>query len=265
VLGAALLAVLLAQAAAPPAPGRSASVGSPARLAEIVLPGPELVVRPASFATPISLRIVAVHPHGSDRRYELEWYGLEPGTFDLADFLARQDGSSTADLPELLVEVRSVLPPGQVQPAALAPIELPAVGGYKKTLVAGAVVWLLGLGAFLALSRRRSVAAHAAQRPATLAERLCPLVERAIAGTLPGEDLARLELFLIAHWRERLHLQAEDPARALATLRAHPEAGPLFLGLESWLHRPERAGAPDVAALLAPYRDLPSDTLELEG
>ena len=50
---------------------------------------------------PVVLRIVDVYPHGTAFRYDLEYYGLEPGTFDLRDYLRRKDGSSTADLPPI--------------------------------------------------------------------------------------------------------------------------------------------------------------------
>jgi len=256
------VAVLLALAQAGEG-GRAASVGAPARLEAVVLPGSELEVAPADAATPLVLRIAASYPHGTAFRYDLEWYGLEPGSYDLADFLRRRDGTAADDLPAVPVEVRSVLPPGQVEPAPLAPVDLPRVGGYKLLLVLGGVAWLLGLVALLAAGRRRRRAAaeRASAPPATLADRLRPLVERAMQGALPEEERARLELALIALWRRRLGLEQADAAGALAALRKHAEAGPLLLGLEQWLHRPRPAEPVDVAALLAPYQRLPADAL----
>ena len=61
-----------------------------------VLPGSELEVKPIGERTPIVLRIVRVFPHGTAFRYDLEYYGLEPGSFDLKDYLQRKDRSSTA-------------------------------------------------------------------------------------------------------------------------------------------------------------------------
>jgi hypothetical protein len=250
-------------AALPQEEGRAATVGAPARLFELVLPGSELEVVPAAPATPVVVRLAGVYPHGTAFRYDLEWYGLEPGTFDLTDFLRRRDGTSADDLPPLPVEVRSLLPAGQVEPAPLPPVDLPRAGGYATFLAVSGAVWLAGLAALLVAGRRRrrADAARAAPPPLTLADRLRPLVERAAQGTLSPEERGRLELALIALWRRRLGLEGSDAAGALAALRTHAEAGPLLAGLEAWLHRPRPPEAVDLAALLAPYRDLPADAL----
>jgi hypothetical protein len=242
---------------------RAATVGAPARLAEVVLPGSELEVAPATPATPVVVRLAGVYPHGTDFRYDLEWYGLEPGTFDLTDFLRRRDGSPADGLPPLAVEVRSVLPAGQVEPAPLPPVDLPRAGGYATFLAVSGAAWLAGLAALLVAGRRRrrAAAARAAPPPTTLADRLRPLVERAAQGTLAPEERGRLELALIALWRRRLGLEGSDAAGALAALRSHPEAGPLLGSLEAWLHRPQPPERVDLAALLAPYRNLPADAL----
>ena len=89
---------------------RETSVGMVARIDQIVLPGTELEARPLDDrAKPVVLRIVSVYPHGTDFRYDLAYYVLDPGTFDLKDYLRRRDSSSTADLPPLLVTARPLL------------------------------------------------------------------------------------------------------------------------------------------------------------
>src|SRR5687768_1974296 len=94
---------------------RHSTVGMPARIDQLVLPGSELEVKPLDDRKlPVVLRIAAVFPHGSAYRYDLVYYGLDPGTFDLKDYLRRKDGSSTVDLPTLKVEIQTLLPPGQV-------------------------------------------------------------------------------------------------------------------------------------------------------
>ena len=99
-----------------PNPLGSATVGMPVSVHDLVLPGGELEVVPPSDATPVIVRLDAVRPHGAHFRYDFSWYGLEPGHYELADFLRRKDGSPAADLPQLTLEVRSLLAPGQVQP-----------------------------------------------------------------------------------------------------------------------------------------------------
>src|SRR5919199_1044228 len=96
---------------------RRATVGMPARIDQVVMPGPELVARPLDDPrAPVVLRVVNTYPHGTAFRYDLVYYGLEPGTFDLRGYRRRKDGSSTAGLPPLKVTIEPLLPPGQVVP-----------------------------------------------------------------------------------------------------------------------------------------------------
>src|SRR4051794_25995117 len=90
---------------------RQTTVGMPARIDQVVLPGPELEARPLDDPRgPVVLRVVDTYPHGTAFRYDLVYYALEPGTFDLKDYLRRKDGSSTAGLPSLKVTVDPLLP-----------------------------------------------------------------------------------------------------------------------------------------------------------
>jgi len=249
-----------------PAVRAETTVGMTGRLEEVVLPGPELEPKPYDDRKlPVVLRIAAVHPHGTGFRYDLEYYGLDPGTYDLRDYLRRKDGGPTSGLPPLPVKVVPLLPPGQVEPNTLQVEPGPRVGGYRVILVVAAAVWVLGLLALTAsfFFPRRRDAATEAERPVSLADRLRPLVEGAIAGTLSRTELAGLERALLSFWRKRLVLENADPVEAIAELRRHPDAGPLLDRLEDWLHKPGSPEAVDVAELLRPYRGLPPDAADL--
>jgi hypothetical protein len=241
---------------------RKSSVGMPTRIEGLVLRGTQLEAKPIeSRETPLVVRIVAVYPHGTAFRYDLEYHALDPGKHDLRSALKRKDGSTTDDLPPLAVEVVSLLPPGQVEPNALTAQAAPRLGGYTLLLIAVVVGWVAGLAALLLVRRR--AAAQADQAPArrlSLAERLQPLVSAAVAGTLDRAGQAELERLLLTFWRKRLDLQETDPVQAVVLLREHPEAGALLRQVESWLHKPGGAGEVDIAAILAPYRDLPADS-----
>jgi hypothetical protein len=239
----------------------------PGRLENVVLPGTELEPKPYDDRKrPIVVQRLTAYPHGTAFRYDIEYYGLDPGTHDLRDYLRRKDGGPTADLPPLPVKVNPIRPAGQVEPNKLQIDRGPRVGGYWLMVGAGAVVWVLGLLAIVAWmlwpllrpQRRLGVA-----RPVSLADRLRPLVEGAIAGKLSRPELASLERALLAFWRRRLDLENTEPAEAMETLRLHPDAGPLLEQLEAWLHKPGARGPADVAALLRPYRDLPPDAADL--
>ena len=225
------------------------------------MPGSELEVKPLDDRrSPIVLRIVAVEPRGKDGfRYDLEYYGLEPGTFDLKDYLQRIDRSSVADLPALPVTIASVLPPGQIKPHELEWIGGPRLGGYRLFLILAGVLWVLGMAAILLLGHRRKKQEPVHVHRATLADHLRPLVEEAMAGKMEHARLAELERTLILYWSRRLHMADRTPACALMVLRSHPEAGRLLRQLEIWLHQPGVPGTIDVVALLSPYQHLPAD------
>ncbi len=259
---AAACSVLLATLAAA-AQRNESSVGVPARIEELVLPAPELEVVPLARESPIVLRILSVEPHGEAFRYDLEYVGLEAGEHDLRAWLRPAGGTAAgAELPAIPVRIRSSLPAGQVLPHTPGAGALPRLGGYRVWLAIGAIAWVWGLWALLRGPRPGAVDSSASARPPTLAERLRPLVERALAGTLSRAEHARLELSLVAYWRARLELERESATRVMATLRAHPEAGPLLSSLEEWLHAPPPHAPVDLVALLSPYRDLPSDALD---
>jgi hypothetical protein len=267
------IAVLLLIAAALPAIAfagepRETTVGMAGRLDGVVLPGPELEAKPyTDRKTPIVLRVIHIYPHGSDFRYDLEYFGLEPGTYNLCDYLRRKDGQPSTSLPPVSVTVAPLLPPGQVRPNKLEIEAGPRVGGYWLALTILGILWLIGLAGiiasfFLPMLRNRG-RARVVGRPVSLADRLRPLVEGAIAGKLTHAELASLERTLLAFWRKRLQLEAAEPAEAIAALREHLDAGPLLAQLELWLHRPGTPEAVDIGKLLEPYRDLPPDAVDL--
>ena len=233
------------------------TVGMPARIEQLVLPGPELEVRPIDDRrAPIVVRIVEAFRHGSAFRYDIVYYGLEPGPFDLKKWLRRKDGSSTDDLPEIRVMIEPLLPPGQLEPHRLSLGSSPWLGGYRLLMVIGGLVWLGGRAAFALLGRLKGVdSAAAPARGVTLADRLRPLVNSAVAGELSPGQHAELERLLIGYWRRRLKLEQEVPARLIGLLRNHDEAGPLLRRLEDWLHRPAGTPGPESTSpqLLEPY------------
>lgn len=263
-----LIAAVVCSVGAQPAPLAETTVGMSGKLDSVVLPGTELEAKKLEDRkAPLVLRVVRVYPHGSDFRYDLEFFALEPGIYDLSQSLRRKDGSPLGQLPPLLVKVNPVLPPGQILPNKLEIESGPRLGGYRNLLIVAIALWVLVLVAVVAsfFFPRGRKATTSSDKPVSLAERLRPLVEGAIAGKLSRDQLANLERSLLAYWRKRLGLEAVEPGVAVEKLRAHPEAGPLLAQLEAWLHRPGPPAPVDVGTLLAPYRDLPSEAIDLVG
>lgn len=246
---------------------RTASVGMRARIEQLTLPAPERIAKPIDKHDKLVLRVVNVYDHGANFRYDLEYYGLEPGRYDLAALLVPKDPTATVPTPPPLeVTITPMRAPGQVLPNALTPTPTPRAGGYTEWLSAGAVAWVLGLFAILFVGRARQRAAQAAQdRPLTLADRLRPMVEAAAQGRLDSGGKAQLERLLLAFWRKRLALDGVSAAQAMPQLRGHAEAGALLRQLEDWLHKPQPSRDVDLAALLAPYRAVAAETVEADA
>jgi hypothetical protein len=240
------------------------------KVKELVLPGSELEAAPLlDRRSPLVLRIVRSSPHGSAWRYDLVWYALEPGRYDLRSALRRKDGSSTADLPELPVEVVSALTAAFTPPHELATRPVEGFGNYRMLVGALVIVWIGGYALILVAGRRRAAAARGAvARSPTFAERIRPLVARGIAGTITAPECAELERLLVEHWAERLDLVREKPATLYARLLDHAEAGPLLRRLENWLHRPPMqgfsvdGGAPAEIAATGSSTPVPAGELE---
>ncbi len=231
----------------------SARVGQPLRLEEIYIPGGQIVPAPRhDREPPLVVRVLDVRPAADGFRYDFEIQGLDPGRYDLADFLDPEDDRV---LPSIPLEITTALPEGPPTTYNLPPTPLPKFGGYRTFLVVAGILWLAGLLAFLFIRGKKPAAVDHEALPPSLADRLQPLVAAASTGDLDAAGRARLDRLVIGYWRERLPEIADlPPSQALVELRRHAEAAPLLLALERWIHSPDPAPPSDLDRLLSPYR-----------
>lgn len=233
----------------------SQRVGLPLEISEIYIPGGEVEAKPRRDSDPsLSVRIVERKPAKDGSRYDFEVHGLDPGSYDLADFLEAPEGTA---IPAIPLEITAGLPPGLSTPHGIKPGTLPELGGYRQTMIILAAVWLAGLAAIL-FWRKKKPADNSDNgiAPPTLSERLHPLVTQASEGKLSSDDRAKLERLVIGHWREqRPEIAALSPGEAMVALRSDPTAAPLILALERWLHaRDPITSGSEIGKLLAPYQ-----------
>ena len=259
-------ALLINQAAAEESKEpKSATVGAPMTLSDVVLPGSELVAKPLAGDPAMIVQITDSIRHGDSWRYTFRFSGLEPGPYDLSEWLIRKDGSPVGELPEVPVQIESLLPAGQVTPNELPTGWLPSLGGYKVVMTVAVVLWSLVLLALLLGGRRKKQHVEVASVPKrSLADMLQERLEAGFKNKVPPEQYAELERMLFSWWRKRLDLESVPADKALARIRNDDQAGPLMVQLEQWMHRPNgTAQDVDLSKLLEPYRDLP--VTELEG
>ncbi|MEL7337706.1 MAG: hypothetical protein AAFN70_16050, partial [Planctomycetota bacterium] len=190
-----------------------ARIGMPRVINDVILPGPRLQVRPLEDRDdPFIVRIVSTTPHGEGFRYAMEFYALEEGTYNVADYLETDSGESTPiALPYMIVNVSATLPDGQIMPTPLDSGRVPYTGGYRFWVVTAILLWILGLIALIFVGRTRRVR----DTPSVVEEipprqRLNELISAARRGELDAQQNAGLERAVLAIWRDRLNLRHLD-------------------------------------------------------
>jgi hypothetical protein len=247
-----LLATGMLRAADEPVPTQR--VGQPLQITDIYIPGGEVKAKPRrDRKPPLVVRILEARPAKDGGRYNFEVQGLEPGRHNLAEYLEASEGTV---IPEIPLEITGELAPGLVRPHAAEKGELPKLGGYRTRMIVLGSIWAAGLVGILFWRKKKTGPAEGTLNSGpTLAERLRPLVGAAAKGELSTDERAKLERLVIGHWREkRGDIAALPPAEAMVKLRNDPEAAPLVLALEKWLHAPAGGtSSNDIEQLLAPY------------
>lgn len=238
----------------------TAPVGMFAPITQVFFPGTELIPDPGTgpAAGLIVIRIDGVYPHGDGFRYNITWSGEKPGEFDLTQWLRRRDGTSTADLPSLSVNVTSVLAPERFTPNELRPPSSGWVGGYRVLLGLLGFLWLAGLAAFIWFRPKTSGNDSSESSGRSRLEQIRLQLEAVMnRGELSTADKASLEMLIVGFWREQRKLAELEPAVLQQTLLSDPESGPLLRQLERWLYdRPQRGDAAELADLLLPLQQL---------
>lgn len=238
-------------------------VGFPAVLEEINLPG--TLLRSKNIETrdqALVVRITDSFATADGFRYNFQYHGLEPGKYDVVEYLERVDGSDMGSLPKVMVEIVPILPPGQIEPNKLIYQSSFFRDYYLPILVAGGAIWLTGLWLILFWGRGKFRRVDPTRHQVTVAQRIRPLVEKAVNGELSSAERGELERTMVAFWQRKLRMQSTPPAEMMAKLRSNPESQGLFLQLENWLHRPDPQGEIDIAALMTPYQTMDLDEIE---
>ncbi len=238
-------------------------VGSMQRLTDVVVAGSKLIPRPLDDRSmPIVLRMVQARPHGEAFRYDLEFVGLEPGDFDLRDYLVRADGRMEPELPALKVKILSALPEGHIPPHELQN-SLPWMGSYRVWVWIAGIFWVAVFLGLIFYRRPASQTMVIQIKPQTFAEILKPRLQSALQGSINANQLAELERYLVEFWRRKLGWFDRDPVSVVVDLRKHPQAGPLMTQLERWIHARQRNTDVDLDQLLKPYQEF--EASELDG
>lgn len=238
----------------------SAPLGLPTPITDLYIPGSEIEVIPRkNNESSLVIRILEIKPAADGFRYDLEAYALDPGTHPIATFLRYTDTKAPVENLAATFQVTIIHPLDSLpKPSDPEPVPPHKLGGYQTLIIVLGTIWLL---IFLAIVfyRKKQVADFLSEYPPpTLHEKLQVLVANASSDDLTDTERANLERLILGHWKQKLpQIQNLPPARALVELRSHPEASPLILKLEEWLHAPNpNLSQTDISPLLAPYRPI---------
>jgi len=221
--------------------------------------GPALEVKPFEEGGALLIRIADIARDEDISIYELRYIGYIAGEYDLRDYLRQLNGTDLSALPPANVSIVSVLPAnhdGELRAIRRSP--LPFAWPYRILLAGAGLLWLVPLVWWTnqRMANRKRVAKEAHTPRLSLADQLKPLVEAVLEGRGNPCEQAALERLLLSYWREKLNLNDCSSQRALASMRADPEAGALLRQVDAWLHMPPGRQEIDVPALLAPYRNI---------
>lgn len=238
-------------------------VGFPGSLDEIQLPGTLLKSKNIeSRDQPFVVRITNTFETSNGFRYNFEFYGLEPGDHNIVDYLERADGTELGELPEVKVQVISSLQPGQIEPNQLQPQSSFFRDYYLAILVAGGGLWLIGLWMILFWGRGKYRKLDPDRHRVTVAQRIRPLIEKAVQGELSRDERSELERTMVSFWRKKLRLEHMPPGELMSFLKTEPDSKIIFEQLENWLHRPDPPENIDMTAMLKPYQTMNMDEIE---
>lgn len=235
------------------------SVGIKGTIKTVILPFAGIKAKPINPADKVIVRIAGSWKDAAGGRYELEYFGLEKGEYDLADYLVVPEGADKAEMPKIPVTVTSIVPEQDFLVGDLKAAKLPDFGYYWVFHLGAYLIWFLGLVVILIWGWRPKGKKQEQKitRPPTWAETLRPLFQAAQSGDLTAEQQAELERMLITFWRDKLDLSGVPASIAMEKLSDDPTAGPSVKKLEQWIHSPaDRRPKEDVESLLIPYQQL---------
>lgn len=240
---------------------------------DVVLDRPDYRPAKTEPQSPLTLRIESVESQeNGEFKYRLLYTGLEPGVFNLTDFLLNPLGGRLKQ-PLAIVTVHSNIPTRAQFSIVHDQIRYqPKFFPYTILMVVAGLVWV---GAGVRLFRPQKPVPQPVPPPQaeqentetepqreTLASLLRPLVEKAADKSITSREKAQIEQILFLYWGKHLELDHLDSAEQMRRIRDHTQAGALLRTVDQWLYQPASViPVEEINTSLAKYESIPADEL----
>lgn len=217
----------------------------------VSFPGEEIMAAKVDEKSEAMVRILNKKKTADGFTYDIEFIGLEPGTYNLVKYLRSAVTGEPLNLPEYSVEVDTVLNKDfqgelvdfQKSVETLTP-------WYKKLnyLIIG--FWVILLPAIIFLGRKKQVVEEIIEvKEKSLNEKIQELLTT-LKGKSSKEIWQKIEGLIFQHWCKEKNLGNMPMHEAMVKLKADSEAGPFILKLEQGLHSKSLKNEQEVTDLI---------------
>lgn len=243
------------------------TIGRASILAGVNIRGARVVAgRSRDDSAPLIVRIVRCEPAPDGFTYDLEYYGLEAGDYDLAEYLAFADKSANANIPSIPVAIVSSFaktPELDMRKTEFRNIARTRL--YSALWWGFVALWCVGLIAILAFRPAGESSSVAPAAELTAWEKLKQRIECGTTDELTIAEKAEIErlAYVVLCQRE---FAGMETSLAVQHLRQAPNARAAIQEFEQWLHVPN-GGSIDFESAFAwasDQRDALSDQLDRE-
>jgi hypothetical protein len=226
------------------AENQQAPMGLPTRFTDIFIAGEKVEPIPRTdSSSSLVIRILAIKPASEGFRYDMEVYGLDAGTYSLGDYLRFTKNLQPAKELQTTLEITTQHPSDVLpKPQPLEHTGPENLSHYRSFIWIFSVVWALVLVCILVYRKPAAKNLAAEIQLESTHEKLQKLVLATAHGELDLTQKSTLERLIIGHWKKQVPgLDVLPTAEAISQLRTHPEASPLVLKIEHWLHAPSQS------------------------
>ena len=227
------------------------NVGMVKRL-KVTLDGELLMAAKVDDKADAMVRIISTEKTANGFIYDLEFMGLEPGEYNLINYLRKASNGEKADLDEVKVEVGTELN-AETWKGELLDFQKTVdtlTPWYKKLNYLFLAFWVVILMVIIFYGRKKKEEDEVeVVQEKSLNEKICDLLG-SLEGNSTKELWQRIEGLIFQHWYERKNLEGLPMHEAIVKLKADSEAGPFILKLEKGLHSKDYRNEQEVSAMI---------------